>query len=62
MGPSIFEEWNKNMFSFAEYILSTLDEDFYCWIVGGGVQNVWTNLLIFKFIIPQINYSVLIKI
>ena len=25
-------------------------EGFYCWIVGGGVQNVWTNILIFKFI------------
>ena len=28
-GSSIFEELNKNIFSFAEYILFTLDEDLY---------------------------------
>ena len=32
------------------------------WRVAGGVQNVRTNILIFEFIIPQISYSVLIKI
>ena len=61
LGSSIFEEWNKNIFSFVGYILFTLDGGFYCWIVNGGVQNIW-NILIFKFIIPQINYSVLIKV
>ena len=61
LGPSIFEEWNKNIFSFVEYILFTLDGGFYCWIVNEGLQNIW-NIMIFKFIIPQINYSVLIKV
>ena len=61
LGPSIFEEWNKNIFSFVGHILFTLDGGFYCWIVNGGVQNIW-NILVFKFIIPQINYSVLIKV
>ena len=56
MGTSIFEEWNKNTFSYAKYNLFALDEGFYCWIVDGGVQNVWTNTLILEFIIPQINY------
>ena len=27
----------------------------YRWIVDGGVQNVWINISVFKFIIPQIN-------
>ena len=32
-------------------------ESYYYWIVDGGVrvQNMWTNILIFKFIIPQIS-------
>ena len=62
MGPSIFEEWDKKNFIFAEYVLITLDEGFYCWIVDGGVKNLWTNILTPKFLIPQISYSVLIKI
>ena len=44
-------EWNKNIFSFAEYILFTLDKIFYRWIVNGGVQNERTNISISKFII-----------
>ena len=32
------------------------------WRVAGGVQNVRTNILFSEFIIPQISYSVLIKI
>ena len=62
LGPSVFEECNKNIFSFTEYSLFTLNEGFYRWIVDGRLQNVRSNILIFKFIIPQINYSVLIKI
>ena len=53
LGPSIFEEWSKNI----EYILFTLDEG--CWKVDVGLQNAQTNILIFKFIILQINYSVI---
>ena len=53
LGPSIFEEWSKNI----KYILFTLDEG--CWIVNIGLQNAQTNILIFKFIILQINYSVI---
>ena len=52
----------KIFFSFPEYILFTLDEGFDCWILDEGVKNKWTNILILKFIIPQIIYSVLIKI
>ena len=37
-------EWNKKIFSFVEYISFALGE-------GGGGQNVWTNILIFKFIV-----------
>ena len=53
---SIFEEWNKNVFSFAEYILLTLNEG----LEDGGVQNVSTIFLIFRLIIPRISYPVLI--
>ena len=60
LGSSIFQESNKNNFSFAEYFLFTLNEGFYCIIMNGGVQNVGINFLIFNFIIPQINYLVLI--
>ena len=62
LGLSIFEEWNKIFCGFAEYILFALYEGLYCWIVDGGVKNLWDNILILKFIIPQISYSVLIKI
>ena len=31
--------------------------NFYCWIAGGGVQDVWTNILIFKFTVLRL-YSV----
>ena len=51
LGPSIFEEWNKNIFSFVEYNFFAPDEGFCCWIAGGGAQNVWTNILIFEFIV-----------
>ena len=49
-------------FSFAENILFTLDEGLHCWIVAGGVKNLWTNILILKFIILQISHLVLINI
>ena len=52
MDPSIFEEWNQNIFGFAEDILFTLHMKV---STEGGVQYVWTNILIFKFIIPQTN-------
>ena len=52
----------QKKFSFAEYILFTLDEGFYSWIVDGGVKKWWTNILILKFMILQISYWVLIKI
>ena len=59
LGPSIFEEWKKNILSFAEYIFFAPDEGFFCWIAGGGAQNVWTNILIFKFIVLRlVIYSV----
>ena len=59
MGRSIFEEWKKNIFSFAEYILFAPDEGFYCWIAGGGAQNVRANILIFKLIVLRlVIYSV----
>lgn len=44
----IFEEWNKNILSFADNIFFAPNEGFYCWIAGGGVQNIWP---MFKFII-----------
>ena len=43
LGPSIFEEQNKIVLNL-EYFFFAPDEGFYCWIVGGGVQNVWTNI------------------
>ena len=36
---------NKNIFSFAEYMLFTLDEGFYSSIVDGEVHNVRNNIL-----------------
>ena len=41
----------KNIFCFVEYIFFFPDKSFYCWIKGGGVQNIWTNILSFKFIV-----------
>ena len=38
LGPSIFEELNKNILSFAEYILFTPDEGFYMLLKSG-----WRN-------------------
>ena len=57
LGPSVLKQktWNKNIFSFAEWILFTLDEGYYCWIMDERVQNLWTKILIFKFVIPQIS-------
>ena len=37
------------------YFIHSTYEGFYCWIMKGGEQNVWANILIFKFIIPQIS-------
>ena len=63
LGPSIFEELNKNILRFAEYILFTPDEGFYMLLKSGwrGTKCVNYFSLIFKFVIPQISYSVLIK-
>ena len=41
-------------FIFVEYIFFPPDEGFYCWIAGGGVQSVWTNILIFKLIVLRL--------
>ena len=48
-------ESSNNIFSFVEYISSALDEGFYCWVAGGGVQNVWTNISMFIVLslVPQ---------
>ena len=35
LGPSIFEELNKNILRFAEYILFTPDEGFYMLLKSG---------------------------
>ena len=35
LGPAVFEEWNINIFSFAEYILFNLDKGFYKWMNNG---------------------------
>ena len=56
------KEETKTFLAFAEYFLLALDEYFCCWLVDRGVKNAQTNILIFKFIILHINYSVLIKI
>ena len=53
-GPSIFEEWKKNIFSFVEYIFFAPAEGFCCSIADGGAQYVWTNILIFKFIVLRL--------
>ena len=57
MGPSIFEEWNKNIVSFVDYILFTLDEGFYCWIADGGVKNgeliFWFSSLLFCRLVTE---------
>ena len=38
---------------------SVPDKGFYCWAAGGGAQNVWSNIMIFKFIVLRlIIYSV----
>ena len=52
----------NTFFFFAKYVLSTLDEGLYSWIVDRGVNKLRTSILIQKFIIPQISYSILIKI
>ena len=42
-----------------ENIFFAPDQGFYCWIAGGGAQNVWTNILIFQFIVLRlVLYSV----
>ena len=57
LSPSIFEEWKKNISSFVEYIFFAPDEGS---IADGGAQNVWTNILIFKFVVHRlVIYSVL---
>ena len=49
----------KNNFSFEEYIFFASDEVFYCWVAGEWVQNMGTNILIFKFIVLRLaTYSV----
>ena len=59
MGPPIIEEWNKNIFSFVEFISFAPDEGFYCWLAGRGVKNVSTNILILKFVVLRlVIYSV----
>ena len=45
--PSIFEEWNKNIFSFAEYLL-TLDEGFYV-LLNSGWRGTKFLKLFFNF-------------
>ena len=59
LGPSIFEEWKKNIFSFVEYIFFAPDEGVYGGIADEGAQNVLTNIMIFKFtVLRLVIYSV----
>ena len=51
--PSIFEEWNKNIFRFAECILLTLDEGFYLLLNSGWKGAKCVNYF-FNF---QVYYS-----
>ena len=51
--PSIFEEGNKNIFRFAEYILFTLDEGFYMPLNTGWRDTKCVNYF-FNF---QVYYS-----
>ena len=40
LGPSVYEEWKKNIFIFVEYIIFAPDKDFCCWIECRVAQNV----------------------
>ena len=56
-GSFNFWKIKEIIFSLAEYIFFAPDEGFYCWIAGGEAQNVWTNILIFKFSVLQLVIS-----
>ena len=58
MSPSIFEEWNKNICGFTEYISFTLDEDFYILLNSGwrgaikcvNYSFIHTNIYIYIYV------------
>ena len=55
LSPSIV----KYKIYFVKYIFFAPDEGFYYWVAGGWIQKVWTNILIFKFIVVRlVIYSV----